>query len=78
MLILNTFKCYVCQTKAGNLIGIDRDSGGYPFKASSLNEVAFFISKDEAERYAHVFRNSSAGMSEYAGMTVKEFKFTLE
>lgn len=42
----------------GQPVGVDSNSGGYPFKTDSPSQVRYFDSREEAEKYLRVFENS--------------------
>jgi hypothetical protein len=73
--MLQDQKHYVCVTSNGSLIGVDIQSGGYPFIAVSLHWVEFWLDPVKAQEYADLWKNSS--MVEFQGMTVKEFHWQL-
>ena len=39
----------------GDLVGLDRDSGGYPYRAAHPSQIKFFASMQEAEDYRSHF-----------------------
>jgi hypothetical protein len=59
---------YVCVNEKGELMGLDRDSGGYPFIAPNLNWVHFWTKKEDAEKYANIGTK----------LIVKEFNYNLK
>lgn len=47
---------YVAKYKTGELVGLDRDSGGYPFKISYPSQIHYWHDIDEALKYVQMFR----------------------
>jgi len=50
-------------------IGIDLNSGGYPFKTENPNNIKYWISKEEAIKYCDMFPNNR--------MWAKEIQFRI-
>ncbi len=49
---MNTYKDqYILKYPTGEYVGLDDNSGGYPFKASTLKQVHFFQTLDSAIGY---------------------------
>lgn len=38
-------------------VGLDNDSGGYPFKTDNPNQIKYWATRGEAERYSDMFIN---------------------
>ena len=58
---------YVCQYSSGELVAIDNNSGGYPYKAINPGEVRYWNDESLAQKYADMFK-----------FTVKKFIFEVE
>lgn len=43
------------ESEVGKFVGIDNNSGGYPYPTSDPNQIHFWWSKEEAEAYAKMF-----------------------
>jgi len=74
MLVTETTVVYVIVWD-GHWVGVDRDSGGYPFR-TGLWGARFWSTQREAADYIHVFQRS--GETRYQDMQVCEFSFTVK
>lgn len=75
--MVTDYKYYVCVTQENEMIALDKNSGGYPYIPVTLSNVAFWVSRIEAERYCDMFKKNSGALARFDNMKVKEFTFTL-
>lgn len=46
---------FVLRFKSGHLVGLDRDSGGYPFVVTVPSQIHYWLTSDKAKDYASMF-----------------------
>lgn len=49
-------RSFVIVDSQGRMIGTDQPSGGYPWRPSTLSGVKFWNTREEAEKYAAIFK----------------------
>lgn len=47
----NINRAYAILDESGRFIGLDKDSGGYPYQADNLNQIEYFKDFDAAAKY---------------------------
>lgn len=49
---------YITVDKDNQPIGVDSDSGGYHYVAASLNDIRYWHTEVEAQKYVDIFKSS--------------------
>jgi hypothetical protein len=70
---------FCCQDKEGNLIGVERNSGGYPWVPDGLLGIQFWSRQSDAEDYANVLNwKHRRNNSEPIELTVVKVQLVVE
>jgi hypothetical protein len=68
---------FVCISK-GEIIGIDSNSGGYPWRSNYIQGYRFWNTREEAEKYASIWTNGANDSYGYSDMIVKEVELVFK
>lgn len=61
---------WILRYPDGSFVGLDEDSGGYPYKARFPTQVQFWGSQDDAERYRSHFPRDNFSLHEVMSLTI--------
>lgn len=64
--------CFILKYPGGQGVGVDRDSGGYPYAAYWPSQLKYFPSQDQAEIYRGHFPRENFTLHKVIGLQVED------